>query len=97
MPAEVSTTQKLENGYGDAIEGGTVPLRFIPVRSAAQICILQSASTASETEDIRQGPYEAQTVGQVIPPEVGLCQDARKKTESHGDDSKGDEKRVDRY
>ncbi len=72
-------------------------MRFIPVRSAAQICMLQSVSTASERDDVRQGSYKAQTVGQVIPPEVGLCQDARKKTESHGDDRKGDENRVDRY
>lgn len=70
---------------------------FIPVRSAAQICILQSVSTASETDDIRQGAYETQKIGQVIPPKVGLCQDARKKTESHGDGGKGDEHRVDRY
>ncbi len=74
-----------------------MPLMFIPVNSAAQICIVQSVPTASETNETRQGAYEAQKVGQIIPPKVGLRQDARKKTEPHGDDSKGDENRVDRH
>ena len=74
-----------------------MPLMFIPVKSAAQTCIVQSVPTASETGESMQGAYEAQKVGQIIPPKVGLCQDARKKTESHGDDGKGNENRVDRY
>ncbi len=41
--------------------------------------------------EISEEAYEAEEVGQVIPPEVGLCQDSRNKPQYHGNDGEGDE------
>jgi hypothetical protein len=66
---------------------------FIAVNMAAHICRVRLVIRLSKT--MIEKTYKAEKVRHIVPPEVGLGQDAREKPQSHGDDGDGNEDGID--